>query len=175
VRSEDLALRIPIVVGPTGMVLHDTHLYSMAPDAIGIAGTLFLYRDRVRIVAGRFESLHERLFENGAKSVLPEHRAAVVAAVSGKRAKRYYKREQLLGIGPAAYDYLTEIVHRRRDRWIGDVDDLFEMLEQHGEELLRSAMSRALEERLFGAEYVRHFLEDLLATAVARTPRELLS
>jgi hypothetical protein len=157
------------------MVLHDTHLYSMAPDAIGIAGTLFLYRDRVRIVAGRFESLHERLFENGAKSVLPEHRAAVVAAVSGKRAKRYYKREQLLGIGPAAYDYLTEIVHRRRDRWIGDVDDLFEMLEQHGEELLRSAMSRALEERLFGAEYVRHFLEDLLATAVARTPRELLS
>lgn len=175
VRSEDLALRIPIVVGPTGMVLHDTHLYSMAPDAIGIAGTLFLYRDRVRIVAGRFESQHERLFESGAKSVLPEHRAAVVAAVSGKRAKRYYKREQLLGLGPVAYDYLTEVVHRRRDRWIGDVDDLFEMLEHHGEDLLRSAIARALEERLFGAEYVRHFLGDLLMTAVARMPRELLS
>ena len=68
---ETLALRIPIWVGPTGMVLHDTHLYSMPPDAIGIAGTLFLYRERVRIVAGRFEATPPRLLEPGAKSTLP--------------------------------------------------------------------------------------------------------
>ena len=37
-------------------------------DAIGIAGTLFLYRDRVRIVAGRFTTTQGRLFERGAKS-----------------------------------------------------------------------------------------------------------
>ena len=55
------------------------------PDAIGLPGTLFLYRDRVRIVAGRFDAAHDRLFERGAKSTLPEHRAAHVAAVSGKR------------------------------------------------------------------------------------------
>jgi hypothetical protein len=85
VTPEALALRIPIWVGPTGMVLHDTHLYSMPPEAIGIAGTLFLYRDRVRIVAGRFEATYRRLTEPGAKSTLPEHRAAMVAAVSGKR------------------------------------------------------------------------------------------
>src|SRR5712691_7909024 len=48
----DLALRVPVVVGPTAEVLHETHPYSMPPDAIGIPGTLFLYRDRVRIVAG---------------------------------------------------------------------------------------------------------------------------
>ena len=54
----DLALRVPVVVGPTAAVLHDTHPYSMPPDAIGIPGTLFLYRDRVRIVAGRFEAVH---------------------------------------------------------------------------------------------------------------------
>jgi hypothetical protein len=46
VAPADLALRGPIVVGPTAEVLHDTHTYSMAPDAIGIAGTLFLYRNR---------------------------------------------------------------------------------------------------------------------------------
>lgn len=39
---EDLALRIPVFVGPTGYVLHNTHSYSMPPDAIGISGTLFL-------------------------------------------------------------------------------------------------------------------------------------
>src|SRR3989304_1296325 len=58
IAPDDLALRVPIVVGPTAAVLHDTHPYSMPPDAIGIPGTLFLYRDRVRIVAGRFARIH---------------------------------------------------------------------------------------------------------------------
>lgn len=98
----------------------------------------------------------------------------MVAAVSGKRSKRYYKREQLLGLGAVACEYLTEVVHRRRDRWVGDVDDLFDMLEPHGEGLLRTAIERALDERLFGAEYVRHFIGQLLMSA-ASLPRELLS
>jgi len=44
VTPAQLALRIPITVGPTGMVLHDTHTYSMPPDSLGIPGTLYLYR-----------------------------------------------------------------------------------------------------------------------------------
>jgi transposase len=52
VTPDELALRVPIVVGPTGSVTHDGHGYSMPPPAIGIAGTLYLYRDRVRILAG---------------------------------------------------------------------------------------------------------------------------
>ena len=62
VAPADLALRIPISVGPTAYVLHDTHRYGMHPDAIGLPGTLYLYRDRVRIVAGRFAVTHPRLF-----------------------------------------------------------------------------------------------------------------
>src|SRR5207245_4315434 len=96
-----LALRVPIVVGPTAAVLHDTHPYSMPPDAIGIPGTLFLYRDRVRIVAGRFEAVHQRLFEPYPTSTLPEHRAQQVAVVSGRRAKRYLQRGDLLPLGSA--------------------------------------------------------------------------
>src|SRR5437867_3637604 len=68
----DLAMRVPIVVGPTGEVIHDLHPYSMPADAIGIAGTLYLYRDRVRIVAGRFAVTHERKFQPGEGSILPE-------------------------------------------------------------------------------------------------------
>jgi transposase len=162
VSSDDLALRIPVVVGPTGMVLHDTHLYSMPPEAIGIGGTLYLYRDRVRIVAGRHSSEHERLFQRGAKSVLPEHRAKMVAAVSGKRAKRYYKREQLLGLGPVALDYLTELVHRRPDRWVADVEDLYDLQQAFGDELVLGAIQLALGAKTFGAEYVGHFIERLV-------------
>jgi transposase len=153
-----LALRIPVSVGPTGYVLHDTHLYSMPPDAIGIPGTLFLHQDRVKIVAGRFNALHPRLFERGAKSTLPEHRAEAVAKVSGKRGKRYLMREHLLEVGSAALDYLTEITHRRPRAWTGEVEQLHALLQQHGPDALRVALIRAVAGQTFGAEYVRHFL-----------------
>ncbi len=155
---ETLALRFPVYVGPTASVLHDTRVYSMPPEAIGIAGTLFLYKDRVRIVAGRFEAVHPRLLEKGSKSNLSAHRAAMVAAVSGKRGKRYLKREHLLEVGGAALDYLTEITHRRPRAWISEVDRLHDLLQLHGRERLRIAFGRAVEARTFGAEYVLHYL-----------------
>jgi hypothetical protein len=109
VTPETLALRFPVQVGPTAIVLFDTNEYSMPPEAIGLSGTLFLYRDRVRIVAGRFESTHARLFGRKQKSLLPEHRSAMVAAVSGKRGKRYLKRQQLLELGEAALPFFKTI------------------------------------------------------------------
>ena len=120
----DLALRIPIGVSPMGVVIHDGHPYSMPPDAIGLPGTLYLYRTRVRIVAGRFSADHERQFEPGDGSILPEHRAQRVAAVSGKRARRYLQRQHLLDLGAAALAYLTELTHRRPQIWIADVERL---------------------------------------------------
>ncbi len=133
IAPDQLALRMPVVVGPTAEVIHETHPYSMPRNAMGIPGTLFLYRDRVRIVAGRFEAVHQRLFEPGAKSTLPEHRAQHVAAVSGKRAKRYLQREHLLALGPPALEYLTELTHRRPQVWIRDVDRLHALLATYGE------------------------------------------
>jgi transposase len=160
IAPQDLALRVPVVVGVTGMVLHDTHLYSMAPEAIGLSGTLYLYKDKARIVAGRFTSEHHRLFEPHEKSVLPEHRAEMVAAVSGKRAKRYYKREQILGLGRVAFEYLTELVYRRPKTWAGDVDALYELMQLYGDGPTLHAMELALGEKTFGAEYVAHFLHE---------------
>jgi transposase len=163
----DLALRVPVVVGPTAEVLHDTHTYSMPADAIGIAGTLFLYRARVRIVAGRFDVTHGRLFERGAKSTLPEHRAEHVAAVSGKRAKRYLQREHLLRLGSGALAYLTELTHRRPKVWLRDVDRLHTLLATYGDDAMRAAFARGLQEHAIGAEYIAHFLADAVTTAGA--------
>lgn len=158
VTPEELALRMSIMVGPTGVVIHDGHSYSMPPQAIGIAGTLYLYRERVRIVAGRFEAVHPRLFAPGAHSNLPEHRAQLVAAVSGKRAKRYLQRQHLLELGGPALDYLTELTYRRPRLWTRDVERLHELLARHGSEPLRAAFAQGLTEQLFGAEYVAHAL-----------------
>jgi hypothetical protein len=60
VAPADLALRLPVSVSPVGVVLPDGHPYSMPPDAIGLPGTLSLYRDRVPIVAGHFSAEHAR-------------------------------------------------------------------------------------------------------------------
>lgn len=149
VKPAELALRIPIFVGPTGYVLHETHLYSMPPEAIGISGTLYLYREKVRIVCARFEAAHPRLFEANAKSTLPDHRAQRVAAVSGKRG---------LDLGKPALDYLTELVQRRPRIWLDDVERLHQLLQEHGGPALRAAFELGLTEKAYGAEYIAHYL-----------------
>lgn len=171
VAPDELALRVPILVGPTAAVIHNGHRYSMPPQAIGIAGTLFLYRERVRLVAGRFEAKHPRLSIPGAQSSLPEHRAQQVAAVSGKRAKRYLQRQHLLELGGPALDYLTELTYRRPRLWSRDVERLHELLANHGSESLRAALAQGLREQLFGAEYVAHTLRSELPRPTAQ--REL--
>jgi transposase len=158
VAPADLALRIPVSVGPTGVVMHDGHPYSMPPDAIGVPGTLYLYRDRVRIIAGRFQADHARQFQAGEGSILPENREERVAAVSGKRARRYLQRQHLIDLGAAALAYLTELTHRRPRTWIPEVERLHALLQSHGDAALRTAFERGLAEQAIGAEYIAHYL-----------------
>jgi hypothetical protein len=91
--------------------------------------------------------------------MLAAHRAALVAAVSGKRGKRYLQRQQLLELGEPAFLYLTEIVHRRPRQWFYDVDRLHDILQNHGAEVLRRAMEQGLQEQVFGAVYIERFLQ----------------
>jgi transposase len=145
VLPENLALRIPVFVGPTAEVLFEGVPYAMPPDAAHVAGTLFLYEDRVRIIAGRFEATHRRRHKGQPPARLPEHRAAKLAAVHGKRAKLYEKRQQLLDLGPDALTLLTEIVHRAPRLAKQHVEELYTLLERHGEDALREAIGHAVE------------------------------
>ena len=96
----------------------------------------------------------------GDGSILPEHRAQRVAAVSGKRARRYLQRQHLLDLGAAALAYLTELTHRRPQIWIHDVERLHALLQTHGDAALRRAFERGLAEQAIGAEYIAHYLGD---------------
>jgi transposase len=159
VQPDELALRIPVYVGPTGTVLHEGHAYSMPPEAISMPATLYLYAQRVRIVAGRYAAEHPRKFSAQESSSLPEHRAALVAAVAGKRGKRYLKRQQLLELGEPAIRYLTEIVHRRPRQWFEEVDRLHRILQSHGPEVLRRAMEEGLQQQIYGAFFIERSLQ----------------
>jgi hypothetical protein len=122
-----------------------------------------LYAQRVRIVAGRYEAEHPRKFAGHESSSLAEHRAAMVAAVSGKRGKRYLKRQQLLELGETAIRYLTEIVHRQPRTWFDDVDRLHRILQSHGPEVLRQAMEEGLKQQIFDALFVEQSLQQKLS------------
>jgi transposase len=148
------ALRFPVVVGPTGMVEHKGYRYAMPPDSIGVPGTLFLGLNRVRIVAGRHEREHPRFPEQGAASYAPQDRARLLAAVSGARGRLYAKRQQILELGGSAETFLTELVHRRRFTWKGDVERIHDNLVQYGPQAVAWALEDACRQGMFAAEYV---------------------
>lgn len=160
VAPADYALRIPVVAGPTGHVSHEGVRYSMPARAMGVPGTLFLYRDRVRIVAGPFTAVHPRRPETPGVSWLPEHRAEMLAVVAGQRGQLYLKRQQIFELGADAVDFLTEVVHARARTWKGDVEKLYDLLLQCGAPRLLAAMRSATQRHLFGAEYVAQLLKE---------------
>jgi transposase len=155
---ESLALRFPIFVGPTAEVMFEGVPYSMPPEAALIAGTLFLYEKRLRIVAGRFETSQKRRKKGEPPAPLPEHRAAKIAAVHGKRAKLYEKRQQVLNLGPEALALLTEITHREPKLAGRRVEELYVLLERHGDDALREAIRRADERGQMSVPGVRRRL-----------------
>lgn len=158
VAPEQLALRSPCVVNPEGYVIHDGVRYSMPVECCHQRGTVYVLPERVRIVVGSHHAEHPRLKEPGSQSTLPEHRQKIVESASGKRGKIYARRQQLLALGSNAERFLTELLYRCPDSWPAHVERLFEALQSHGPEELRSAIEQALEQEVFGAEYVARFL-----------------
>jgi transposase len=160
---ETLALRVPVFVGPTAEVMFEGLPYSMPPRATHIAGTLFLYEDRLHIVAGRFEAHHRRRKKGDPPAPLPEHRAAKIAAVHGKRAKLYEKRQQVLNLGADALVLLTEITHREPQLATRRVEQLYALLEEHGDDAMRAALGSAVREGVLSVAGVRRALSTLSA------------
>ena len=154
VAPSELALRYPAHVGPTAEVIFETHSYSMPPEAAGLPATVYLYKDRLRIVAGRHEAVHQRQRGRGKVSRLPEHRAAHLAAISGRRGKRYLKRQQIFEVGEDAVRFLTELVHKKPKSWAGDVDRLHTYLQDFGPEALQRSFRAALAAGSVSVEFV---------------------
>ena len=81
-----------------------------------------------------------------------------LAKVAGERGRLYLKRQELLDLGPVAEVFLTEIVHRHRFTWQGEVEQLHGALVQHGPTALHRALAMANERELYGAPHVLRLL-----------------
>lgn len=157
VLPQELALRLPAQVLPTAYVEYRGVSYSMPPEAAGQPATLYLYRDRVRIVTSRCEAWHPR---SPAQSIstLPEHRCQQLDHLPGSRGKRYLKRQHLLQTGPAAQTFLTELVHRQPKDWERSVSELHDLLQTFGPEALQRAFQAALAVGQIESSYVASLL-----------------
>jgi transposase len=162
VAPAEYPLRFPVQVGPTAMVEFQGIRYAMPAGACGIPATLHLYPDRVRLstAGGRFEATHPR-FPRGRTSYLAGQRAEQLAAVAGARKRLYFMRERILELGPVGEGFLTELIHARPHTWKADVERLFALLEEVGEERFLRLLQRALFQRLYGAEYVVRFAAEV--------------
>lgn len=162
------ALTIPVVVTARARVVYDGREYSMPPETIGQPATLQLYRDHVELVTRTgLRIRHAGRLPRGQVSLLPEHRAAMLGAVRGRRARLYYQRQSLWELGAAAETWLTELVHRRPARWALDVEQGFALLQEHGPQRILGAFAQGVRQRAIGAEYVRAHLTGTAAQEIA--------
>lgn len=152
----EYGLRFPVQVGPTALVEFQGVRYAMPAGACGIPATLHLFPEKVRITTagGRFEATHPRFPKIGTTSYLEGQRSEQLAAVAGARKRLYFMRERILELGPLGEAYLTELIHARPFTWKDDVERLFMLLEEVGEDCFLDLLKRALFQRLYGAEYV---------------------
>ncbi len=151
-------LRFPVRVGPMATVTFQGIIYSMPAETVNYSATLYLYPDRVRIMTDKHDEIHPRQPPSG-KSMLPSHVKSALAALMGRRADLYYKRQRLLEVGPAAEEFLTNLVHAHPHTWPGDVKALFELWLEHGPERMARAFEAAVGHGWFGAEPVEHWLK----------------
>lgn len=166
------AVKLPVIVRPNACVVHEGHSYQLLPKVIGRAGTLYLMKDRVRIVVSNVDVVYRRPArgEVPQKQTSPQLKAALVDVAKGPRGKLYLKRQQLLELGQHAHDFLTELVHRKPRTWKADVERLHALSLSVDDDDLRAAFRKALDEGSIGAEYVAHWLKQLVHARSA-TPR----
>ncbi len=143
--ADEYPLRVAVTVRTTGFVEYERIRYSMPPNTIGIPGTLFLYPERVRIMTrDGTEVEHPRRPAVGNTSYRSEDRVAKLAAVHGRRAKLYQKRQEILELGPPAEKLMTEWVHHPRMNWKSQVEQLHDLLLHHGPHRTLVAIERVL-------------------------------
>ena len=98
-QPRELALRVPVLVGPRASVVYEGQSYAMPPEAVGLIGVLRLFPDRVEIAAGRYETTHPRR-RPAASYVPPEIDANIAAAESNAAAGDRPRPRRPTGSGP---------------------------------------------------------------------------
>jgi transposase len=144
--AAQFALRLPATVLPTGTVHILGTTYSVDPKRVGAPAMVLLRATEVEVVIGGSRCVHRRVDHCDLPQRLPEHRREMLGAVFGERKRNSFQRQCLWELGRDAQDFLEGLVHRcgaDATGWYRPVAQLYALLEEHGDSVLREAMASA--------------------------------
>lgn len=152
VGPDEFAFRKPVSVGPTAYITFEAHQYALDAECAGRDGTLYVHRDRLRIVVDGRSFTYERQPEDGTRHTKPAQRTSHLKALT-RRGKGYCRRQHLLDLGSAGEAFLTALCHREPS-WESQVEVLHDLLQRHGDDALRRAFRAAVDVERCDLAYV---------------------
>jgi hypothetical protein len=136
---------------------------------VGLALTARIYPARIELYHGStLVASHPRHPGRNARVVIPEHYEAVFAHKPRARVMAY--RDWLVGLGPSVADYVRQLCRKRYDEMDVQIVALYTLAQQVDRPLFLAAVTEALQQQTFGAEYVQTLFARLQAPAPPTMP-----
>ena len=147
-------LRDTATVTPMGTISWGGTPYFATAQRIGAPATLLIRRDTIELVVGDGgeKCVHVRRDGVGVVQRHPEQRDDMLGAVRGRRKQATFRRQCLIELGKPARDFLGILVHVCPDgRWEQPCAELFDLLQEHGDEAMRAALGRCVTRKRYTA------------------------
>jgi transposase len=155
VSAADWSMTETATVTPMGTVPYAGTSYSATATRLGAPATLKVRRDELDIIVGGEASTHVRRDGTGEVHRLPKHREDTLAVLHGRRKVATFRRQCLLELGRAAWDFLGGLVHVCPDgKWEGPCTELYELGARHGDGPLLAAFAACAARRDYTVEAV---------------------
>jgi hypothetical protein len=152
--AQDYGLFESLVVNREGMVTYQTNRYSVPASLLGQTLTARIHRQHIKLYDdGQLVADHRRCFERNRRMVVPEHFEKVFEVKPRGRTMVY--RDWLLALSPVVYNYVYQLCRKQRSKMNEQVQALYQLAQQLGREEFGAAVELAMEQGLFGAEYVK--------------------
>lgn len=149
-------LRFSRIVRTDAFIEFESKRYYVGEQFIGQTVTLRVGRNDIEVHAALERvCVHPKHSGNPRSSVLQEQRSELLKKPG---ARPYVKRQFLMDLCPAAEWLITELRHRRPQSWEADIDQMFALFEEHGEDRMRAVLIEAARRETVGAEYVEAIL-----------------
>lgn len=149
-------------------VRFDGNVYTTPPWTVGKKITLkannnhvfIYYKDRQLVIHIRFWQRHKRI----------EHPGHVAQVKKIKKRLRYDKQtEVFLSLGKLAYDFIDKLSSTNQ-AIKKTIERLLKLKDEYGEKSLLYAMGKAMERKLYGADYIENILYQEMTPKVEHPP-----
>ncbi len=158
-----------VKVSRESLIAIATNRYSVPAHLVGLALTARIYPVRIELYYGStLVASHPRHPGRNARVVIPEHYEAVFAHKPRARTMAY--RDWLVGLTPGAAEYVSQLCRKRYDEMEPQMVALYTLAQQVDRPLFLAAVTEALKQQTFGAEYVQTLLARLQASAPPTMP-----